>query len=410
MSRGRPSEVASVYAAAAVQGVALVTFPAAGAIFTSSRYYGLSSSAYGAIFLPQALMAIAAALFSGTLARWLGIKQIFLAGLVANAVSMALLFLSQYLTGYSGVAYGVLLAATTVLGIGFGLTTSVLNTYTAAFFPQRVDSAVLILNALLGVGTALAPVFIALFVGLGIWWGLPVLVGALLVGLLFFSLGLPLRIAAQDADSQERAGGSVPRRFWLYAAFVLLYGVVETVNGNWATLYMTRDLGSSVTAASLALTGFWALVTLGRILFAAIHQWFSESNCYRLLPAVIACALIVIALLPKDQPAFGISAFALAGLGCSALLPLTISFGQKELTTISTSVAGYLIAFYEMGFGIAAFGVGPLQGTAGLSLSSIYGGTALVALTLAVLSFSVVRLQLTQSGISDHINNKGEPI
>ena len=33
----------------------------------------------------------------------------------------------------------------------------------------------LVLNALLGLGTALAPVFVAIFVGLGFWWGLPVL-------------------------------------------------------------------------------------------------------------------------------------------------------------------------------------------------------------------------------------------
>jgi len=32
-----------------------------------------------------------------------------------------------------------------------------------------------VLNALLGAGTALAPIFVAIFVGLGFWWGLPVL-------------------------------------------------------------------------------------------------------------------------------------------------------------------------------------------------------------------------------------------
>jgi hypothetical protein len=40
------------------------------------------------------------------------------------------------------------------------------------------------------------------------------------------------------------------------------------------------------------------------------------------------------------------------------------------------------------GYGIAAFGVGPLQ-QAGLSLSAIFGGTALVAAALAGLSFVV---------------------
>jgi hypothetical protein len=76
---------------------------------------------------------------------------------------------------------------------------------------------------------------------------------------------------------------------------------------------------------------------------------------------------------PKTNSFFGISSFALAGLGCSALLPLTISFGQKELTTI------------------VAFGVGPLQTWARLDMNIIYGGTAAVALAMAAVSFVVTR-------------------
>jgi hypothetical protein len=69
---------------------------------------------------------------------------------------------------------------------------------------------------------------------------------------------------------------------------------------------------------------------------------------------------VLIALLPEDEPYLGVLAFGLAGLGCSALLPLTISFGQSELASVSAAVAGGVIAFYQFGYGIAAFGVGPL--------------------------------------------------
>jgi len=81
--------------------------------------------------------------------------------------------------------------------------------------------------------------------------------------------------------------------------------------------------------------------------------------------------------------------FGLAGLGCSALLPLVISFGQEELTAMTASVAGAMIGFYQMGYGIAAFGVGPLQTWAGLSLTGIYRGTILFALALAALAFVI---------------------
>ena len=82
--------------------------------------------------------------------------------------------------------------------------------------------------------------------------------------------------------------------------------------------------------------------------------------------------------------------FALAGLGCSALLPLTISFGQQDLAAISAAMAGGVIAFYQLGYGIAAFGVGPLA-DAGVSLSAIFGFTAVIAGVMALLSFFVTR-------------------
>ncbi len=113
------------------------------------------------MFLPQAIMAIAASLLGAGLIRRLGIKRVFLIGLFADLLSMGLLFSSQFVMTNTPVAYGLLLLATTILGIGFGLTVPSLNTLTAAFFPQRINSAVLILNALLGLGTVLAPVLVA---------------------------------------------------------------------------------------------------------------------------------------------------------------------------------------------------------------------------------------------------------
>jgi MFS family permease len=381
-----------VYAAGVIQGIALVTFPAAGAVFTSKDYYGLSGTEYGGMFLPQAVMAILASLAGAGLSSRLGVKRLYLLGLVANLLAMALLVISQFFMTQHGLAYGLLLVATTCMGIGFGFTVPAINTFAAAFFPQKVDKAVLALNALLGLGTALAPVFIAFFVSHGMWWGLPVLVGILLAALLIFSLSQPLNQGGAAIDVQT--GGprtKFPGRFWVFAAFALLYGICETMNGNWAGIYLTRDFHASATQSSLALTVFWATVTAGRILFAAIEKWFPEPYTCVVLPLVVTGAFIVSAGVPKTNPLLGILSFGLAGLGCSALLPLTISFGQKELTTLSASVAGGLIAFYQIGYGIAAFGVGPLQSWAGLNFKAIYGGTTAVALIMAALSFLIVR-------------------
>ncbi|HEU4399950.1 MAG TPA: MFS transporter [Actinomycetota bacterium] len=162
-------EAKVVYAAGLVQGIVLVTFPAASTIFTDPGEYDLSNTQYGTMFLPQVLTAITASLLGGSLARRFGSKRVYLVGLLANLVSMALLIVSQFVAG-DPIAYGLLLAATACLGMGFGLTTPTLNILTAVFHPTRVDTSVLTLNALLGLGTALAPVFVAIFVGLGFWW------------------------------------------------------------------------------------------------------------------------------------------------------------------------------------------------------------------------------------------------
>jgi MFS family permease len=386
------SEILTVYAAGLIQGVALVTFPAASAVFTSSSDYGLSSTEYGAMFVPQAIMAIISSLLGAGLRKRLGTKRIYMIGLFANLLAMSLLVLSRFVMKEHSLAYAILLVATACMGIGFGFTVPAVNTFAAAFFPKKVDRAVLVLNALLGLGTALAPVFIALFVGLGIWWGLPVLVGALILGLLLFSVTQTLNEGATAHAAHAHKGkNKFPARFWIFATFALLYGVCETMNGNWAVPYMTKHFGASAAIASLALAIFWSMVTAGRILFAAIEKWFPEKMVCRVLPFVVATAFVATACVPKTKSLLGILTFALAGLGCSALLPLTISFGQKELTTIAASAAGGLIAFYQIGYGIAAFGVGPLQTWAGLDLNVIYGGTAIVALAMAAASFVVTR-------------------
>jgi fucose permease len=388
------NEVAAVYAAGLVQGVALVTFPAASSILTSPDYYGLTSTEYGGLFLPQAVAAISAALAGAGLTRRYGVKRVFLAGLVADVASMTLLVASQFFIGQGSLPYAMLLLATTSLGIGFGLVVPAVNTLAGAFFAEAADRAVLYLNALLGLGTALAPVLVAIFLGLGWWWGLPAVVAGLLAALIVASLGLPLlagpaRAATGDAPAASRP--PLPSAFWLFAAFALLYGIVETINGNWATVFMTTDIGATSTTASIALTAFWGMVTVGRIVFAAIERRFPETSTYRILPFVAAIALVLIAGLPSGADLAGIAAFGLAGLGCSALLPLTISFGQREMAALGASVATLLIAFYQIGYGLSAFGVGPLVDSAGIGLPTIYRATAIVAVVLGVLSFVVVR-------------------
>ena len=121
------------------------------------------------------------------------------------------------------------------------------------------------------------------------------------------------------------------------------------------------------------------------MLFAAIERWLPARRTFGLLPWVIALAFVATALVPSSAPALGTVAFGLAGLGCSALLPLTISLGGRA------APPGDLVACYQLGYGIAAFGVAPLHDSAGLGLRGLFAGAATIALALAVLSIAIGR-------------------
>lgn len=391
-----------VSAAGLVQGIVLVTFPALSTVFTSKPGYGLSSTQYGDMFVPQVVLAITASLLGAGLARRLSTKRVYLLGLACDTVAM-LLLLASALVKADPAAYPLLLIATAFLGAGFGLTVPVLNTYTSVFHPGAVDRSVLVLNALLGLGTALAPALVAAFVGLGFWWGLPVVSTVLLLALLAVSVRLPLRAAGTSAPAAAggRSRPGIPARFWLYAAIAVCYGICETINGNWSQVEMTTRLGASASQASLALAVFWATVTAGRVLFGLIGRSLRIQVIYHLLPLVLVGTCLLTAVLARPDAAAAIAVFALAGLGCSALLPLTISFGEDELTGMSAAVAGGVIAFYQVGYGIAAFGVSPLKG-AGISLPAIFGFTAIVAVAMAVLSLFTARAAKPSGSVGAH--------
>jgi len=386
------TEIGLVYIAAVVQGLALVTFPAASSIFTTPDGFGFDSTRYGALFLPQVLLAILASAFAPRLARRWSLRRVLLAGLAGDVVSMTLLALSRLLLGMPDMAFGVLLLATGALGLGFGATVMALNTYAEAFFPKRADRAVLALNALLGLGTALAPVLVAIVVALGAWWLLPVVVACIAVLLFGVAYAQPLRLHVGNADSDRPTSLNwidLPRRFWLYAAAVFVYGIVETLNGNWAMLYLSSERGVSAQGASFALAAFWVMVTVGRVLIALISQLVPARWIYVALPAL---SLIVFQLASQVQSeAGGIMVFGLAGLACSGFLPLSISFAGGEFPRLSAVMAGGLIAFYQLGYGVAAFGIGPLQGLFGLSFSTIFAAGSVVAAPIIIIAWLVIR-------------------
>lgn len=384
-STSRRREIATVYAAGLFQGLSLVAVPAAATILTSSTGYDLSATQYGLLFLPQVILAIVGSLALPSLAGRAGLKRVLMAGLAANTVAMALLVLSNTVSG-DAAAFPMLLVATASLGLGFGLTLGSISIYAGAFQPDRREVALTVLNVLLGLGTALSPLLVAVFLDFGEWWYLPLGAAIGLAAVFVVTSAQPL--VAEHARADRSARPPVPASFWVFAAALVIYGMAETMFGNWGTTLLVDD-GVAPASATYALAAFWAAVTAGRLAIAIVSGRVRSTRIYVLLPWLIAVALLVAPV--AGSAAGGIALFAFGGLACSGFFPMTIGFGESRFPGMVELAAGWLIAAYQIGYGLAAFGGGALQDV--VSLSTIYRLTALLALGMGVLGIAVVRQQ-----------------
>ncbi|GAB3394174.1 hypothetical protein GCM10027568_24310 [Humibacter soli] len=389
---GRGARGASplVYGAGLAQGLALVCFPAAASVLTSSSGYALSATQYGFMFAPQVILAITAAALTPVLARTWSLQRVFGIGLVANLLAMLLLVVSLW-PAPSTLAYVILLFATGCLGIGFGACVSSLNQFAAALRPGREDRSVLTLNVMLGLGTALAPVLIAIL--LPDWWILPLLVSAALVVALVATWCIRLDPGSPAPTASQATAGArrppLPARFWWYVAAVVLYGVCETLFGNWSSLYLSGERQLPVATASAALAAFWAFVTIGRVIVALLPARVPSWAVYILLPFLIALSSLAVA--SASAPTAAVLAYAAAGLACSAMLPLSVSFAEREFARWGSTSSGELIAGYQVGYGIAAFGVAPLTAATGMTIGSVYVVGAGVGVLLAATAITISR-------------------
>ena len=401
------AEVLTVYVIGLFQGLSLVAFPAAATILTSKSGYDLSKTQYGLLFVPQVVMAIAGSLALPKLALRFRLKSVLLSGIISDAVSMSLLAGSVPLKA-DGIAYPMLLVATATLGLGFGLTLGSISTYAGAFMPDRRDVALTALNVLLGLGTALSPFLISLFTKVGEWWYLPLLAAAGLIVLFFLALAQPMALPAPAAADRARPeqgrddvtparapGARIPTLFWMFAGALVIYGIGETMFGNWGTTLLVSK-GVVPTSAQNALAVFWAAVTLGRLAIALVSNRVRSTSIYVVLPWAIGGALVLAPV--AHSAAAGIAVFAFGGLACSGFFPMTIGYGEATFPSIVELAAGWLIAAYQVGYGLAAFGAGALQRV--VSLPSLFRIAALAMVVMALLALVVARQQRPSSELS----------
>lgn len=376
--------VTLVYAAALVQGMTLVSFPALSAVLKHTL--ALSDAAYGAIFLPQVACAVAGAVAGSGLARTLGLRNLLALALAANGLSQALLTTTAMLPPAVGVA--ILFCGTASLGLGFGLIGAPINTYPGLLFPGKREPALVAAHTLIGLGLATAPLAAAPLIEAGSWAGLPLILAlvctALAVAVLFTALPQPDDVT--NHTSRPRPPAAAPL-FWLFAAITVIYAFAEGTFANWAVIYLRDVKGLPEMTAGFALSAFWGAIVAGRLLITLVVVYIPARAIWLTLPCLMIAAFW---LLPHAGSALtGIGFFALAGLACSAFLPLTISLAIERFPDAVAWVSSMLIAALMLGAGTGSWLVGALQTV--LPLEALYRLSSAYPLAVLLLAGLVVR-------------------
>jgi len=380
-------EIFIIYITALIQGLALVSVPAASSVFTDSQKFGLSEGQYGTLFIPLMICAILGSLLGPVLARKFSLKGVFLTGLVFNLSAMAMIAFSQVFINQHNLAFGILLMGTTALGAGFGTTLPMINTYAQGFFPDKSAVALTALHTLVGAGTALAPILASVLINHFEWWLLPLSVVISLIAVMILTFNAELRIGLELAREPNIPSRKlqIPRPLIVFIIIAVIYGFIETIFGNWAIIFIEKEKMLSTNTASYALATFWGMLTLGRLLISGLSVKVAPSYFYRGLPVLIVLALLIIPAVYSKGTALG--GFGLAGFACSAFFPLVLSFAQVRYAYMAEVVSGLLMAAFMVGYGLASFGTGQMVERLGLNLSQVYSYSAIGAGILIVLAF-----------------------
>lgn len=380
--------VATLYGAALVHGLTLVSFPALSVVLT--RGYGLTDAQYGASFLPQVACAVLGALLGGALAARLGLKRVLALSLLAVAASQGLLAAIVVLP--PDATYPCLLAGTATLGLGFGLSGAPLNSYPPTFFPGKAATAIVAAHTLFGVGLTAGPLLAGALAAAGAWAGYPLLLTALAVAAAATAMAAPLPACeprgAINPRSLRRTPAATPL-FWVFVAIVVGYAFAEGTFSNWAMIFLRDGRGVPENIAGWGLSAFWGALVVGRLLVSALVSRVAPERVWTALPVLMIAAFLLLPL--AAGAASGIALFALAGLACSAFLPLSITLASRRFPDDVPWVASMLVAALMVGIGAGSFVIGALREA--LPFDTLYRLSALYPLLVLALAVLVLRAE-----------------
>ncbi len=327
-------------------GVNFVVFPALGTAFTNSSIFGLSSSQFGNLFIPQVVCIIVSCLGAPFLVNRFGPKKILVAGLLLMIISTAILWMLQFFINDKSLLFPVLMILVAFTGSGFGLSITTLNPLAASLFEDQRSSAILILNFLVGLGTSTSPLMMNLIGNVNNWMYVPAIIFVLvtIIFVLFLFLKLEKVTFFELPDHFK-----IPSKLWIFFTAIILYGFIEGTFGSFGAIIL-KNQGLDNNKASLGLSLFWGGIAVNRLLFGIFSKKYDLSYIFLLSPLLVAGLLFLLWL--NSNVNILVLMMFLIGFFMGSIFPGSIGWGTVEFPTLSVLVSGFLMAANQIGTGI----------------------------------------------------------
>ncbi len=280
-----------------------------GVIWTDVRSdFDLSVGALGWVSLAYGLARMSTAMSGRPFVRRLGMGRAFVSTLALLGVSSLALSVAA--------TWPLFLAAVA----GVGMTSGLLDSIGAIFITRRgqVGTAGLI-HGSYGLGATIGPLIVAIMPG----WRSSIVVATIVATL---ALGLGLRARSAWPHSGEPKGSTTVsstdlpvRAVALSLALFTTFVAIEVTTGIWTFTYLTEGRGSSDGAAAIAVAGFWAGTTTGRLLLThrSVAEFVARVGMHSLV-GLSTLSLMSLVLLP---PRFAVAPLVVGGLLIGPVVP-----------------------------------------------------------------------------------------
>jgi len=144
---------------------------------------------------------------------------------------------------------------------------------------------------------------------------------------------------------------------WGALAFVAVENGIESGAGIWGYVFLTQGRGLTDGAAGAALSAYWAMMFLGRVVLGAVAGRVGPS---RLLGAAVAVVSVGCALMTAPGPrVLAVAGLMVVGLAAAPIFPLfTLTTAERVGANDATRMVSLQVAASAVGSAALPAGIG----------------------------------------------------